>query len=268
MALDNDYADDSHRILAAKGSDLGLFNVSASSVYTVLRENSLTADRVERARNNGKSIAPQRDELNGPNQRWCWDITYCYTPVKGIFLYLFAILDEYSRKVISWRISWNMTHFEAMELLQDGLDKEGLTDIDVKMPHLINDRGTQMKAKAFMKMCKNLGITQKFARPKTPNDNPFIESLFSIVKGCPRYPSVFTDDIDAITYFTAFFDYYNNERYHGKIGFVTPSQKHNGLDNKIISERKKRLSNAIKNRLKENKQKLKNTCVCNGKEVV
>ena len=161
-----------------------------------------------------------------------------------------------------------MTHREAMEMLQDGLDKEGLTDIDVKMPDLVNDRGTQMKAKAFMKMCKDLGIDQKFSRPNTPNDNPFIESLFSIVKGCPRYPGSFSDDIDAITYFTAFFDYYNNERYHGKIGFVTPLQKHNGLDKKIISERKRRLSNARRNRLKVNKQKLKNTCVCNVDEVV
>lgn len=267
MALDDDYADDSHRILAAKGSDLGLFNVSASSVYTVLRENKLTTDRVERTRHNGKSVAPQRDDIDGSNQRWCWDITYCHTNVKGVFLYLFTILDEYSRKIISWRISWNITHREAMELLQDGLEKEGLTDVDLKMPVLINDRGTQMKAKAFMKMCKDLGIDQKFSRPNTPNDNPFIESLFSIVKGSPRYPGNFTDDIDAITYFTAFFDYYNNERYHGKIGFVTPLQKHNGLDEKIISERKKRLSRARKNRIKVNKQKLKNTCVCDVKKV-
>lgn len=268
MALDDDYADDSHRILAAKGSDLGLFNVSASSVYTVLLENSLTTDRVERARNNGKSVAPQRDDIDGPKQRWCWDITYCHTHVKGVFLYLFTILDEYSRKIVSWRISWNITHLEAMELLQDALDKEGLTDVDLKMPILINDRGTQMKAKAFMKMCKDLGIAQKFSRPNTPNDNPFIESLFSIVKMSPKYPGVFTDDIDAITYFTAFFDYYNNERYHGKIGFVTPMQKHNGLDKKIISERKKRLSNARKYRIKVNKQKLKKSCVCSAKEVV
>jgi transposase InsO family protein len=267
MALNNDYVDDSHRVLAAKGSDFGLFNVSASSVYTVLREHCLTTDRVERVRNSGKSIAPQRDELDGPNQRWCWDITYCHTPVRGIFLYLFTILDEYSRKVISWRISWHMTHKEAIELLQDGLDKEGLTDIDIKMPDLVNDRGTQMKAKAFMKKCRDLGITQKFARPRTPNDNPFIESLFSIVKGSPKYPGVFADDIDAITYFTAFFDYYNNERYHGKLGFVTPMQKHNGLDKKIISERKRRLSNARKNRIKVNKQKLENTCICNVEEV-
>jgi len=255
FALDDEFADDSHRVLAAKGADLGLFYASASSVYKVMHQNNLTADRTGKQRKRGRSTAPDRPDIDGPNQRWCWDITYCQTKVKGVFLYLFVLLDEYSRKVIAWRLSWHMTHKEAMELIQEGLENENIADIDVKLPDLINDRGTQMKAKAFMKMCEALGIKQKFARPRTPNDNPFIESLFSIVKGYPMYPKTFTDDIVAITYFTTFFDYYNNNRYHGKIGFVTPDQKHKGLDKNIIKRRKLGLSNARKMRLNTNRRK-------------
>lgn len=253
FALDAKYVDDSHRVLAAKGTDKSLFFVSASSVYKVMLENDLTADRSGRSHKNGRSTAPERHEIDGPNQRWCWDITYCHTRVKGVFVYLYTILDEYSRKVIAWRISWYMNHKEAMELIQEGLEKENLTDIDIKLPDLINDRGTQMKAKAFMKMCKNLGIDQKFARPRTPNDNPFIESLFSIVKGYHLYPGIFIDDIEAIIYFTEFFNYYNTARYHGKIGFVTPAQKHLGLDEIIIKRRKERLIDARKTRLQKNR---------------
>ena len=110
-----------------------------------------------------------------------------------------------------------------------------------------------MKAKAFMKMCKDLGITQKFARPRTPNDNPFIESLFSIVKGFQRYPDSFVDDIEAITYFSAFFDFYNNSRYHGKISFVTPFQRHTGVDVKIIERRKSGMVKARKRRFEINR---------------
>ena len=102
----------------------------------------------------------------------------------------------------------------------------------------MNDRGVQMKANAFMKMCADTGITQKFARPRTPDDNPFIESLFSIVKGYPEYPERFVDDIEAITYFTGFFNFYNDYRYHGKIGFVTPNQRHTGQDKDILERRK------------------------------
>jgi transposase InsO family protein len=253
FALDPSYVDDSHRVLAAKGADENLFYASASSIYKVMRENDLTADRSGKSHKSGRSRAPERLEIVGPNQRWCWDITYCHTNAKGVFLYLFAILDEYSRKVIAWRISWHMNHKEAMELLQDGLENEGITDIDVKLPDLINDRGTQMKAKAFMAMCRDLGIEQKFARPRTPNDNPFIESLFSIVKGYHSYPEIFADDIAAITYFTAFFEYYNNARYHGEIGFVTPTQKHTGLDKCIIKRRADGLTNAKQNRMQKNR---------------
>jgi transposase InsO family protein len=237
LALDEKYGDDSHRVLTAKGADLGLFYVSSSAAYHVMRQSNLTVDRTGSCRKNGKRTAPDRPDIDGPNQRWCWDITYCHTRVKGIFLYLYSLLDEYSRKVVAWRISWHINHKEAMELLQEGLENEGLEDICVRLPDLINDRGTQMKAKAFMKMCKDLGIAQKFARPRTPNDNPFIESLFSIVKGYPRYPDNFVDDIEAITYFSAFFDFYNNSRYHGKIGFVTPNQRHTGADKMVIEKR-------------------------------
>lgn len=255
FALDDEYADDSHRVLTAKGADLGLFYASASSVYKVMHQNDLTADRTGKQRKSGRSTAPDRPDIDGPNQRWCWDITYCQTNVKSVFLYLFVLLDEYSRKVVAWRLSWCMTHKEAMELIQEGLENEGIADVDVKLPDLINDRGTQMKAKAFMKMCESLGIKQIFARPRTPNDNPFIESLFSIVKGYPKYPETFTDDIEAITYFTTFFCYYNNNRYHGKIGFVTPDQRHKGLDKNIIKRRNVGLSNARSMRLNINRKK-------------
>jgi len=237
MALDERYVDDSHRILRAKAADYGVFHASASTVYKVMRESNLTTDRFNRAHKSGRSTKPDRPVLTGPNQRWCWDISYCRTKVKGIFLYLFAMLDEYSRKVVAWRISWHITYKEAMELLQEGLENENLTDVDVQLPDLINDRGTQMKAKAFMRMCTTLGIDQKFARPRTPNDNPFIESFFSTVKGFQTYPGCFTDDIEAMAWFTPFFHFYNNERYHGRINFVTPVQRHEGRDTLIIERR-------------------------------
>ena len=65
-----------------------------------------------------------------------------------------------------------------------------------------------MKAKPFKTFLEDLGISQKFARPRTPNDNPFVESLFATTKGSPEYPGEFTDDVGGITYFTAFFDFF------------------------------------------------------------
>ena len=146
-----------------------------------------------------------------------------------------------------------MTHREAQELLQDGLDKEGITDVDVKLPDLINDRGTQMKAKPFMKFLKELGVCQKFSRPRTPNDKPFIESFFATTKQASTYPDTFRDDLDAMVYFIAYFDFYNNVRLHGKIGYVTPAQRHCGDDKAILATRRERLVNARNLRLRVNR---------------
>lgn len=126
----------------------------------------------------------------------------------------------------------------------------------MKTPDLMNDRGVEMKAKAFMKMCKDLGINQQFSRPRTPNDNLFIESLFSTVKGYHSYPGTFLSDIEAVAYFTAFFGFYNNDRYHNRIGIVTPVQRHNGDDKAIKERRSKALQEARRERLRQNRLKI------------
>jgi putative transposase len=253
MGKDERYIDDSHRVLAAKGTDLDFFHASASSVYGVLREAGLTADRSGRAVRNGNRRRPDRPELSGPNQRWCWDISYLKTAVKRTFLYLYVLLDEYSRKVIAWRISWNLSHQEGKELIEDGLIKENLAGKGGSMPDVYNDRGVQMKAKPFMAMLQDLGMAQKFARPRTPNDNPFIESHFSIVKGHCEYPEEFPmDDVFALTYFTEYFHWYNNDRLHGAIAFVTPVQKHTGEDKAILAHRELKRIEARAKRIKQN----------------
>ena len=253
IAKNEKYVDDSHRVLTAKCVDCGSLAVSASTVYRVMRNEGLTTDRSGRSHRNGNSRKPDRPELTGPCQRWCWDISYLRTLVPGVFLYLYVLLDEYSRKVVAFRVSWHIVNAEGKELIDEGIEKESLTSEQVALLTLFNDRGTQMKAKPFKNFLKDLGISQKFARPRTPNDNPFVESLFSTTKGFLDYPDVFTDDVEALIYFTAYFDFYNNERRHGKIGYVTPAQRHRGEDKTILALRKERQAEARKTRLQMNR---------------
>ena len=58
-------------------------------------------------------MPPVRKELTAPNQRWCWDISYLMTFQKGVYLYLYLLLDECSRKVLQWRIDWTQTAEES-----------------------------------------------------------------------------------------------------------------------------------------------------------
>jgi transposase InsO family protein len=255
IAKDERYVDDSHRVLTAKCVDCGSIATSASTVYRVMRNEGLTTDRSGRSHRNGNSRKPDRPELTGPKQRWSWDISYLRTLVSGIFLYLYVLLDEYSRKVVAYRISWHMTYQEGMELIEEGLEKECLTREQIEILSLFNDRGVQMKAKPIMRMLADLGIRQNFSRPRTPNDNPYVESLFATTKGEPEYPGEFRDDIEGYVYFAPYFDYYNNVRLHGEIGYVTPMQRHCGEDKAILALRAERLAHARTERLYQNRKR-------------
>ena len=238
LAKRQEYADLSHRILAVTAWEQGIFFASFSSVYRVLKERNLMTARGGGGAHNGRSLAPVRKALTGPNQRWCWDISYLLTFEKGIYLYLYVVLDEFSRKAIQWRISWVQTAEQARLLLESGLVQENILDLpEDQRPEVINDRGRQMKAKPIQNLLGDHGMPQLFARSRTPNDNPFIESVFSTVKRAPEYPGRFLDDAAAGPYFDRYFAWYNNEHYHSAIDYVTPQQAHLGLRSKIVRQR-------------------------------
>jgi len=242
MAKKEEYADFAHRILAVTAWDLGVFFMSFSSVYRILCSANLMTMRGIQRQHNGHSIPPVRKELTGPNQRWCWDISYLPTYEKGLFLYLYLLLDEYSRKAIAWLVSWHQTADEARHLLEEGLINENILDLpEDQRPEIINDRGRQMKAKPIKKMFEDHHMPQLFARPRTPNDNPFVESLFGTIKRAPQYPGCFLDHEEAAEYFKRYFPWYNKDHLHSGIDYVTPEQCHNGLKETIASRRKEHL---------------------------
>jgi putative transposase len=257
MATSQEHVDLSHRILAVTACDQGLFQASFSTVYRILKERDLMRGRGLGGVHNGNSKAPVRKELNGPNQRWCWDISYLMTHQKGMYLFLYLLLDEYSRKALQWRISWHQTAQESQGLLEGGLLDQNILDLPQdQRPEIINDRGRQMKAKPIKRLCEDHHMPQLFARPRTPNDNPFIESAFSTVKRAPEYPGRFLDDEDAVAYFMRYIDWYNTQHYHSGIDYVTPDQAHGGLGQEIVTQRQlKKLAQRCRRREENLKQK-------------
>jgi putative transposase len=257
LAQSQEYVDLSHRTLAVTAWDLGRFQASFSTVYRVLKEQNLMTARGPSRAHNGNSKAPVRKALTGPNQRWCWDISYLLTGQKGEYLYLYLLLDEWSRKALQWRVAWHQTAEESRLLLEGGLADQNILDLpEEQRPEVINDRGRQMKAKPIQRLCEAHGMPQLFARPRTPNDNPFIESAFSTVKRAPAYPGRFLDADQAKEYFRRYFTWYDTEHYHSGIDYVTPQQAHDGLRPGIVEQRRvKKL--AQRRRRREENQKPK-----------
>lgn len=255
LARREDLVDLSHRELTVTAWDQGLVYVSFSTTYRLLKAEGLMGMRGKDRRHNGSSSAPVRKELTGPNQRWCWDISYLLTPVRGHFLYLFMVLDEYSRKILHWRISWSMNASEAKALLEGALAEENILALpEDQRPEIINDRGRQMKAKPVRQVFADHKMPHLFARPRTPNDNPFIESMFSTVKTDPEFPDRFRDAEHAREYFGVYVPWYNHEHYHSGIDYVTPHQAHTGQRAAIVEARQRNLQQQRLRRKEHNRQ--------------
>lgn len=256
LARREDYADLSHRELTVRGWEERLVSVSFSTTYRLLCAAGLMALRGHSRGHNGKSVAPVRKELSGPNQRWCWDISYLATFERGVFLYLYLLLDEWSRKAIGWRVSWYLDAAEAQRLLDAGMVSENILALpEDRRPEVVNDRGRQMKAKSVRRLFEEHGMPQLFARPRTPNDNPFIEAMFSTVKTAPEYPGRFHGQEESQEYFGKFFWWYDNAHHHSGIDYVTPGQAHAGLRAGIVAERKVLMEQQRQRRMEVNRQR-------------
>ena len=233
--------------LAHNGREEGVFCVSASCIRNVILEEGLLVQRMKRRRCVGNGLKPARpDELIGPNECWTWDISYLLTVIKRLYYYLYVMLDEWSRKVVAWHIAYTMAASEAKQLINKAVINENLLEApDDQRPIIVNDRGKQMKAKAVKKMFVDLNMPQTFSRPRTPNDNPFIESFFGTVKTARSWPGRFpANDIESVRdYFEQYFHWYNTRHFHSGIDYLHPADKHAGLEDQIIKERENQLTN-------------------------
>lgn len=156
-----------------------------------------------------------------PNQVWATDITYI--PMARGFAYLVAIIDWYSRRVLSWRLSNTMDTSFCTEALEDALSQFPKPDI------FNTDQGSQFTAEAFTKVLRGAGITISMDGRGRCIDNVFVERVWRSLK----YEEVFIhayDDIDeARTGIKRYFDFYNLERPHQALGYRTPDAFHRGV---------------------------------------
>ena len=255
LARTQEFVDLSHRVLAYTAMDRGEVCASPASFYRVMNAEGLTAHRGSSCGHTGHGNAPEREELTGPLQRLCWDISYLRMTVKWVYLYLYVLLDEWSRKVLGWLVSNRLSRDIVVDFMNEVFLREGILDMPEELrPVIINDRGGQMKAKPVKLMFQDMGIDQRFSRPRTPNDNPFVESFFRTAKHHPEYPGRFIGQEDAESYFKGFFDWYNTCHLHSGIGFVTPVDKHSGRAVDILRRRKEAQLKARQIRLEANRE--------------
>lgn len=215
-------------------ADRGIYLASEASFYRILREEKLLKHRSPKKPS--RNARPREHRATGPNQVWSWDITYLPACIRGTFYYLYLILDIYSRKIVGWAVHDREDQELSAALMDRVCQREGIRRDQLT---LHSDNGGPMKGATMLKMLQELGVAASFSRPSVSNDNPFSESVFGTMKYRPSYPKrPFGSIEEAIRWVEEFVRWYNHEHLHSSIGFVTPSQRHEGEAEEILSKRR------------------------------
>jgi len=215
-------------------ADGGQYVASESTFHRVLKAAHQLGHRSpERARQ--KRSKPRALCATAPNQLFSWDITYLPTRVLGIYFYLYLFMDIFSRKIVGWQIYETESSDLAGEVMRDICARENIAPNQVV---LHSDNGSPMKGATMLATLQELGVMPSFSRPAVSNDNPYSESLFRTLKYRPQYPNRAFENLSAARQWVdAFVHWYNHEHRHSAICFVTPHERHAGLDSVLLGKR-------------------------------
>jgi len=151
-----------------------------------------------------------------PNQVWSTDITYIRLP-RG-FVYLVAVIDWYSRCVLSWRLSNTMDSGFCVDCLEQALSSHGT-------PEIFNtDQGSQFTSEAFTQVLLKKGIAISMDGRGRALDNIFVERLWRSVKHEDVYLKGYASVSELLFGLTEYFVFYNTERKHQSLGYDTPNE--------------------------------------------
>jgi len=209
------------RELAAQG-----IRVSEKRVRKVMQKLYLVAKGTTRRYRRQKRIEPGDPRMNlieqvftvgERNKLWVGDITYIST--KRGFLYLAAIIDAFSRKVVGWSMSVHMRENLVIDALEQAIGRED------PQPGFIfhDDQGTQYTSQAFQKALAIHGIIQSVSRPGNPYDNAVAESFFKTLKTELTKGRNYIDQEEARQEIFKYIElYYNPKRLHSSLGYMSP----------------------------------------------
>jgi putative transposase len=211
--------------------------VSPSSVYRVLK----AAGRLDRHRWSPSKKGTGFAQPLAAHEHWHVDISY--VNLGGTFYYLASVLDGYSRYIVHWEIRESMKEADVEIVLERAREK-----YPQAKPRIISDNGPQFVARDFKDFIRIHGMTHVRTSPYYPQSNGKLERWHgSLKQECIR-PARLESLAEARAKVTAYVDHYNHVRLHSALGYVTPADKLNGMEELIFTERDWKLEAARKRR--------------------
>ena len=158
--------------------------------------------------------------IDRPNQVWCADITYI--PMAKGFVYLVAVMDWFSRRVLAWRVSITLETDFCVEALQDAMNRHG-------QPEMFNaDQGVQFTSAAFLGKLETLGVRISMDGKGRFLDNIFIERLWRSLKYEEVFIKAYGSVPEARIGIGEWLRFYNDERPHQALDYRTPTAVFHG----------------------------------------
>jgi putative transposase len=220
--------------------DEGRYLASERTFYRILAAHDEVRERRDQLLHPPRAVP--RLCARAPNAVWAWDITALQGPVRGLFLYLYAMLDLFSRYVVAWMVAPRQSGPLAAEFVGQAARRAGI-EPGTLVAH--SDRGAPMTSRTLAVKYEELGVTPSRSRPRVSDDNPHPESLFKTTKYHPTCPDAFMGLEHARAHFDEFFRWYNHEHRHAGIAHLTPADVYFGRVDAVLAVRQAALDAAF-----------------------
>ena len=195
------------------------FIINEKKVYRLMKENGLLLDKITSGRLKRTWVKWRKVENAHPLDHICMDIKYVYLHGARRNAYLLAIMDVATRYVLGWSLRWSMKHTDVILCLHGAL--KGYTTSSIT---LRTDNGSQFIAHGLQKYLISQQITHEFTHVATPEENSYVESLFSCVEREVIQAYRFEGLYHGRDVFERYFDHHNVKRRRHALGRKSPLQ--------------------------------------------
>jgi len=231
----------SSRELAIHIIDKHKWFISESSVFRILKEKGLITAPAHIILSAANEYIRKTSRVN---EMWQTDFTYFLIKGWGWY-YLSTIIDDYSRRIITFRLCKSMSAPDVMDTVNDAIKATGLNKN--QMPRLLSDNGSCYISGEFRDYLSKIGIKQINGKPCHPQTQGKIERYHRSMKNVVKLDVYFSPE-DLYIAIKKFVEYYNSERYHESLNNLTPDDVYFGRPEKILEQRRIIKEKTIKER--------------------